>query len=76
MIKPILSQRKTKQIESLFAAVVTVDGIEGIVRRDTPTGTQAWVTDDPTIAFRLVKLASESSGLSGIKLVKFNRSGS
>jgi hypothetical protein len=70
----IRSRRKTKLIESIFVAVVIdPDGQEGVVRRDTPSGTQPWTTDDPELASTMLRIAQQMPGCSDAYLVRFDR---
>lgn len=75
----ILSERATPRIERLYA-VVLVDGagIEGIMRRDTPSGTQPWITDDAVLAKALPMLAAIDAGMTAedaeqLRVVEFAR---
>lgn len=70
----ILSARSSPTIRQLWAVVCLRDGIEGVVRRDTPWGTQPWITDDPTVAARMLAMAREASGSGDAYLVVFERS--
>ena len=69
----IYSTRTSPRVETLFAVVVSVDGREGIVRRDTPYGTQPWMTDDPALAPMILSAAREASGYADAYLAKFER---
>jgi hypothetical protein len=74
----LLSGRKTKEIESIYAVVVKdKHGKEGVVRRDTPYGTIPWTTDDPALAEKMRALALESysnyADPEAFYLVRFDR---
>lgn len=76
--KPILSARQTLKIEALYALVVTdTDGREGIVRRDTPSGTQPWITDDFLLIEQMLALAqADAPPFRVMRIVEFERTGS
>lgn len=68
----IRSARATARVESLFALIVRGDdGVEGIVRRDTPSGTQPWITDDPMLGTTLVEYMK--ARFPDVYLVEFRR---
>lgn len=77
----IISTRPTRKIQQLYALVVTAaDGTEGILRRDTPYGTQPWITDDAALVARMLTFAvqeiEERGGAAGeITIAKFRREG-
>ena len=71
----IYSKRTAPRVEAIFAVVVSVDGMEGIVRRDTPSGTQPWMTDDSALAPKILELAREASGYTDAYLARFERVG-
>lgn len=54
-VRSMISHRATARIERIFA-IVTSDahGVEGVVRRDTPIGTQPLTTDDEQLARELL----------------------
>ena len=56
----VRSARQSKTINALFAVVMVSEGIEGIVRRDTPIGTQPWITDDRQLAEEMLMRAREA----------------
>lgn len=70
----IRSRRTSRTIEALWA-VVTVDrdGKEGIVRRDTPSGTQPLITDDQDLATGLLELAQAMFPGSTPRVTRFVR---
>lgn len=69
----LLSGRSSKTITDLFAIVIKDgDGMEGVVRRDTPIGTQALVTDDAALTGHLMAMARQN-GNAGAYVVRFTR---
>jgi len=71
----IRSSRTSPHIERLYALVREGDGIEieSIVRRDTPYGTQPWITDDPVLARMMFHLAREQGFEGSASIVVFER---
>ncbi len=73
------SARKSKELVSLFAREVRDEsGNEGVMRRDTPIGTQAWITDDERLIERMLSLAGSDHRIpkelrESIYIVRFNR---
>ena len=57
----IISTRAAKVIDVLYALIVhDANGREGVLRRDTPYGTQPWITDDESLARgAMLRLARE-----------------
>jgi hypothetical protein len=69
------SRRASRTIDALWA-VITVDreGKEGIVRRDTPFGTQPLITDDHDLATGgLLELAQAMFPGSRLRVIRFVR---
>jgi hypothetical protein len=70
----VVSQRRSPEIKSLWAVVVRqADGFEGVVRRDTPSGTQPWITDDASLAAVFLEFVRRESGVGVFYLVRFDR---
>lgn len=70
----LLSRRPTKRLTALYAIVIVdADGSEGIVRRETPSGTMPWITDDVTLLPTMLKLAREPFPDAHLKTVTFRR---
>lgn len=70
----VLSQRATKKLTDIYCVVVKDQtGMEGIVRRDTPIGTQPWMTDDRKLAGDMLVMAQQASGFSSAYLARFKR---
>jgi hypothetical protein len=71
----IISERKTKTIETIWAIVCRdANGVEGIVRRDTPYGTQPLTTDDPKLISAMISLAKENGfKRAELRIAQFNR---
>ena len=62
-MKRVLSARTSLRIEHIFAVVCQdAHGMEGVVRRQTPYGTQPWTTDDASVKDEMLRLAKEASG--------------
>jgi hypothetical protein len=56
----LISKRKGSQVLELYAVITRdPDGTEGVIRRDTPMGTQPWITDDAVLARKLLEAAVE-----------------
>ena len=73
-MKSVLSARTSLQIEHIFAVVCKDErGMEGVVRRVTPFGTQPWTTDDASVKDEMLRLAKEASGFDDAYLVRFDR---
>jgi hypothetical protein len=70
----VLSGRIAPKIEALYAIIVTDrDGVEGIARRDTPSGTQPWITDDPALVGPLLAFAHKGMPQATLRVVRFVR---
>jgi hypothetical protein len=70
----VFSERQSRQIERFWAVVcVDVNGMEGVVRRDTPSGTQPLMSDDEDLALTLLTHAREDLGFRDAVLVTFVR---
>ena len=70
----LLSARTSPRIEHIFAVVCQdAQGMEGVVRRQTPYGTQPWTTDDASVTDEMLRLAKEASGFPDAYLVRFDR---
>lgn len=72
-MKILLSGRATPQIEEMYAVVIKVDGVEGVVRRETPFGTQPLTTDDRVLALKLLEMARDELHFPDAYLVRFAR---
>ena len=71
---PILSKRSSSTIETLWAVIIVDhNGKEGIVRRDTPYGTQPLITDDSALITRLLELAHAAFPGSTLRITRFVR---
>ena len=69
----LLSVRATPQVESLFAVICKVNGIEGVVRRHTSSGTQPFVTDDRALVEQVLALAKKRFPHADLTVVRFDR---
>jgi hypothetical protein len=73
-MKPILSQRSSLRIERIWAVVrVDRDGKEGVLRRDTPFGTQPWITDDGTLIPKMLEMAQDMFPTAFLRIARFDR---
>ncbi len=76
-VDAVLSRRAGPRIEALWAVIATTpEGAEGVCRRDTPFGTQPWITDDERLAPRMLELAvADYPGGEPLRIAKFVRAG-
>ena len=68
-----VSARSSRKVENLYAVVVKRRGHEGVVRRDTPSGTQPWITDDVVLVDFILTSAIEGSGYKDAYVARFQR---
>jgi hypothetical protein len=70
----VAKPRKGREITHLYAIVTRgEDGVEGIVRRDTPHGTQAWITEDESLVPVMFEHVRKTGQFPDAHLVVFTR---
>jgi hypothetical protein len=68
------SRRTTPRIEALYAVLmVSEEGREGVVRYNAQGGSFPWITDDPALARKMLRLARTTTPYAAAYLARFQR---
>jgi hypothetical protein len=69
-----IAQESAPVLTDIWAVLIVKDGIEGVVRRDTPLGTQPFTTSDRELAHGpLLKIAAELFPGATLRVARFTR---
>lgn len=74
MADDLRSDRRSLRVERLYALIIQDESGEGVVRRETPAGPQAFITDDPLLADALLSYVRQHH-FPKARVVAFQRQG-